>query len=181
MRGTFGKGIDTLKELVGQGRLEGNVEFDQVYAYNQEIGGWDDFMGHDGPKTMTRGHPHFLGGSLTAGADATMEAVADHFLKDGPAAGMIEATERLADTAAATAPVEFGDLADSAHPKVTSDGAVVYDRPPTVGRLDEHQLAAKVVKRGTGDLTRDYLPKDHPAHGTTGPSGHKSEPSIGGK
>lgn len=180
MKGTFGDGVDALKELVGQGHLQGSVEFDQPYAFNQEIGGWEDFLGHEGPKSMTRGHPHFLGGSLTAESDATMQSMADHFLHEGPTVGMIEATERLADTSAAAAPVEFGDLADSAHPEVTSDGAVVYDRPPAVPRLSEEQLAAKVVKRAKGDLVRDYLPKEHPAHGTIGPSSHRPEPVIGG-
>lgn len=180
MKGSFGDRVDALKEIVGQGRLEGSVEFDQLYAFNQEVGYWEDFLGHEGPKEMERGHPHFLGGSLTAEADPIMESMADHFLKEGPTVGMIEGAERLADTSAAAAPVEFGDLADSAHPMVTDDGAVVYDRPPVVPRLDEDQLAAKVVKRGRGDLVRDYLPKDHPAHGTIGPSSHRPEPVIGG-
>lgn len=180
MRGTFGDGCAALKALVPS-RTQGTVEFDQVYAFNQEVGYWEDFLGHEGPKEMERGHPHFLGGSLTGGSDSFMSTIADHLLHDGPVPGMIENAERLADVSAAAAPVEFGDLADSAHPQVTDDGGVVYDRPPAVPRLDEHQLAAKAVKRGRGDYVRDYLPKEHPAHGTTGPSGHKPSPVIGGE
>lgn len=41
------------------------------------------------------------------------------------------------------APVEFGDLRKSGHPKVTKDGATIYDRPPVVGRLSEAELKAK--------------------------------------
>lgn len=166
MKGTFGDGIDELHTLVGRGSLKGSVEFDQVYAFNQHEGYWVDFMGHLGPKTMTRGRPHFLSAPLTAGSDEMMRSVADHLLRDGPVSGMIEATEKLAVESAAAAPVEFGDLADSAHPVVTDDGVVVYDRPPIVPRLDERTLEAKAHKT---DKVRDYLPHDHPAHGTVGP------------
>lgn len=179
MKGTFGEGVDALKELVGSGHLEGTVEFDQVYAFNQHEGLWLDFMGRYGPKVMHRGRPHFLSGPLTGGSEGFMATIAEHTLHDGPALGMIEDVERLADESAAAAPVEFGDLADSAHPKVTSDGAVIYDRPPLVGRLSDTQHAAKAAKRARGDLTRDYLPKHHPAHGTVGPSGAKPKPQIG--
>lgn len=166
MKGTFGEGIDELHKLVGAGTLKGSVEFDQVYAFNQHEGYWVDFMGHLGPKSMQRGRPHFLSAPLTAGSDEMMRSLADHLLKDGPVLGMIEATEKLAVESAAATPVEFGDLADSAHPVVTDDNVVVYDRPPIVPRLDESQLDAKARKT---DKVRDYLPHDHPAHGTVGP------------
>lgn len=168
MKGTFGDGIDELHALVGRGHLQGTVEFDQVYAFNQHEGFWVDFLGRLGPKEMERGRPHFLSGPLTAGADEMMHTVADHLLKDGALSAMVENVLKLAADSAAAAPVEFGDLADSAHPMVTDDGVVVFDQPPIVPRLDEHQIAAKARKR-VGDLTRGYLPKDHPAHGTVGP------------
>jgi hypothetical protein len=179
MPGTFGDRMDELQAIVGEGLLIGHVSFDQVYAVNQHEGDWLNFMGRYGPKTMKRGRPHFLSDPLTGGSNEFMSTIADHVLIDGPTPGMVQDVEQLADESAAEAPVEFGDLAGSAHPQVTDDGALVYDRPPMVPRLSEAELDAKSRKT---DRVRDYLPKDHPLHGTTHPTtAAKPAPVIGGE
>lgn len=166
--GDFADGVDELLARTPL-RLEGKVEFDQVYAFNQHEGRWLNFMGRFGPKAMERGHPKFVEQPLLGGSEGFMRTVADHLLEDGPIAGMIEDVETLADEASAEAPIEFGDLKASAHPTVTADGAIVYDRPPLVPRLSEGQLKAKAAKRA-GDYVRDYLPTSHPLHGTSHPT-----------
>jgi hypothetical protein len=177
---SFSEGIDALQELVGKGHLVGTVEFDQVYAVNQHEGDWVNFMGRYGPKAMEHGRPKFLEQPLLEGATGFMQTVADHTLHDGPAAGMIEDVEKLADESSAEAPVEFGDLKGSAHPVVTSDGSVIYDRPPLIPRLSEGQLAAKASKSAKDDYTRTYLDESHPLHGTTHPTtAPKPEPTVG--
>jgi hypothetical protein len=141
--GSFFEGVDELKELVGSGTLTGKVEFDQVYAWNQHEGRWINFMGHLGPKVMTRGSPQFLAGPLMDLSETMLQTIADHVLVDGPDVGMVQAMEDLAAASAAAAPIEVGVLKGSAHPSVEDDGVVVWDEPPLFERQAEEQLAAE--------------------------------------
>jgi hypothetical protein len=173
MPGDFFEKIDELKDQVGEGHLVGSVEVDQVYAAAQETGVW--VTGPNAGKSI-RNHPggggsHFLGGALLEGSSGYMEEVAKTVLDGGPAKGMEAATEKLGESASAKAPIEFGDLRESAHPTVTDDGSTVYDRPPAAPRLSDEQLDAKARGRTRGDFHRTYLPKDHPSHGTVHPEG----------
>lgn len=80
-----------------------------------------------------------------------MESVAKTVLEPGgPADGMRHAVDHISDQVAVLAPVEFDDLRRSAHPTVTDDGAIVYDRPPEQPRLTEEQLKAKSRLRTLG-------------------------------
>ena len=74
-------------------------------------------------------------------------------LKDGGKGAFIDAAENLAEEGgvATRAPVEFGDLRASGHPTVTSDGEVIYDRPPRQHRQTTDELKAK-------DKAREALP-----------------------
>lgn len=55
---------------------------------------------------------------------------------------MVDNVEDLAGQVATTAPVDLGNLRDSAHPTVTDQGGLVYDRPPAQHRLSEAELRA---------------------------------------
>lgn len=56
---------------------------------------------------------------------------------------MIDNVEDLAHEVQKLAPVEWGDLRNSAHPVVHDRVTVVYDRPPHMRRLTEHELDLK--------------------------------------
>lgn len=145
MSGTFGAGIDRLKERVGHGKLKGSVVVDQVYAFYQHE--HPEFKHPDG------GKPYYLRDPLFEGADGHMQKLARKVLEPGgPAEGMRDVVEDLCRSVYEQAPLEFGDLKGSGHPKVTSAGAVVYDRPPNVGRLSEEELRIK------GELRRLFEP-----------------------
>lgn len=167
MPGTFTEGLAELSEKVGFGVLQGQVEIDQVYAFNIHEGYWLNFMGRDGFKTLVQhtGEGHFLTTPLLALADHMLDQLADAALDGSLLATMAENMEELADAAALITPVEFGDLKESGHPTVTDDGALVYDRPPLVGRLSEAELDAKNRTRpnhGWGESDRSYLEERHP-------------------
>ncbi len=190
-REPFADRVNILQDRIGHGRMVGQVEVDQVYAAVQEAGGWLNFMGQYGPKEI-RNHPGggtspALGPTLHDGATRYMLHLADG-VRDGRESGlldaMVENVEDISDRYRAVAPHEFGGLSESGHPTVTDDGAVVYDRPPEVGRLSPETLKAKGNARGRkqirstarpdGSLTfskvrdyhRTYLPPEHPRHGT---------------
>lgn len=174
MASSFFDRIDELKERVGKGKLTGRVKFDQVYASAQETGTWTS--GPNAGKVIHEhpggGQSHFLGGALLEGKDVYLRSVASSVLDEGgPAQGMREAAEELAKRSSGLAPIEFGDLRESAHPTVESEGAVVFDRPPHIPRLTKEQLKAKDKLRRQGNYARTYLPEDHPSHGTVHPHG----------
>jgi hypothetical protein len=130
---TFFGRMDMLIKQVGEGEVTGTVEFDQAYAHRQhEEMGWM--------------HPHggmaqYLAIPFFALYPTFMSFLADHLLEEGGAeAGMIEAVELLARESASLAPYELGVLRGSAHPFVTHDGELVYDRPPIYPRLPDEVL-----------------------------------------
>ena len=134
---TFGEGIERLKAAVGEGNLKGSVEVDQVYAHYQ----------HENPEFEhpRGGKPYYLRDPLFAKADEYMEKLARRAitdtgseLKEAMAANM----EDLSDQVAIQAPIEFGNLKESGHPKVESDGVTVYDRPPHSPRLSKEEIRA---------------------------------------
>ena len=148
---TFGERIDALKERVGTGDLVGKVTVDQVYAWNQEYGGWLNFMGRYGPKDLHPRHGgeiHFLENSLRDNGSDYLQKLADHLLEErGLYDAMVDDVEHLSAQVAIRAPVETGALRLSGHPTVSDDGAPVYDRAPIVPRLSEAELR---------DRTRTY-------------------------
>lgn len=189
--GDFFEGIDEISERVGHGHVKGQVEFDQVYAFAQHESTWlsGPLAGHVIHDHPGGGGAKYLEQPLLEDTAAFMQHVADRLLDDGTVPAMVENVEKLADTSAARAPVEFGDLRESAHPTVTDDGATVYDRPPLIPRLGEKELAAKAKGRAKGDHRRTYLPPNHPLHGTLhevhgGTHSHtkvpKPAPTVGG-
>lgn len=128
----FADRIRELSALVGDGKLVGSVEVDQVYAKYQH-------------EDLTLSHPRgggarFLANPMYDGYHQYLQGIAEATLTEGPAAPMSDAMEHLSDQIEQTAPVEFGNLRESGHPTVTSDGETVYDRPPIQRRLTDREL-----------------------------------------
>jgi hypothetical protein len=148
--GDFAARIDELKELVGDGTCVGEVERDQVYAHYQEAR--LDLRHPNG------GGPMYQEGTLYQKASEYLETIAGTVLDAGPNQGMIDAMEQFAGDSGEACPKELDLLARSDHPTVTSNGAVVYDRAPEVGRLSKEELKAlaKLRPGHQSDLVRGH-------------------------
>lgn len=134
----FDERMAELAELVGSGNLAGSVEVDQVYAQFQ----------HEGLdlKHPNGGQAKYLEEPLYANADSYMERLADAVLEGGLDQAMIQNVENLSGEVEKKAPIDLGNLRESGHPVVTSNGVTVYDRPPIQRRLTEEEL--KALKSG---------------------------------
>jgi len=155
MGGDFFDRIDELADAVGRGSLTGKVKVDQVYAHyihegvNRHTGA--PLVMHEG------GQAHFLRDPLFEGSDKRMESLAARAITPEGSElreAMIDGMEDLSDDVFDLAPREFGDLRASGHPTVTDDGAVVYDRPPHVPRLNDDDLRAKHEVRSLFNFRR---------------------------
>lgn len=138
MAGTFAENIDKLIESVGHGSLKGSVEVNQIYAHYQ----------HEHPefKHPEGGKSYYLRDPLFENHDKYMRHLAEKAITaEGSSItdGMKDNMENLSRGVFDQAPLEFGDLKGSGHPKITSDGVTVYDRPPNVHRLSKEDLRAK--------------------------------------
>lgn len=132
---SFDTAAAALADSVGDGDLVGDLDRDQVYAQfqhetpglNHPVGDWKY---QEGP--LYERHGDYL------------QTVADHVhdLARGPAEAMADVVEQLDSDTGARTPKDLTILAHSGHPVVTSDGQVVYDRPPEVPRLTEAELDA---------------------------------------
>lgn len=140
---TFEARLDELAEKVGEGRLTGSVEVDQVYAQYQ----------HEGLdlRHPRGGQAKYLEQPLYENYGDYYRALADNVLEGSLAAAMEDNVEDLSGHVFDLAPVEFYDLRGSGHPTVSSDGEVVYDRPPIQARLTPAELRAKDRLRALGD------------------------------
>lgn len=146
MPGDFFERIDELADRVGDGNLEGKIEVDQIYAHYQ----------HEG---LDLRHPRggealYLQRPTLGDASQHMQKIADRTLQpEGPKGGMKDVVEDISRAVSVRAPVDFNNLRRSAHPTVTDNGAVVYDRPAEQRRLTEAELEALGDLRD-GDRTR---------------------------
>lgn len=150
--GSFDEQIRKLQGDVGH-RWEGTVNVDQVYAAPMERGFWvsGPLAGHTN-EPRHGGETHFLANSLADHQDAYLQRAADRLLSDhGTLSAMVDNVEDLGGQVATRAPVEWGDLRESAHPAVTKDGATVFDRPAAVPRLSPGELAEKKRRTPGGD------------------------------
>lgn len=132
MAGDFGARIDELKALVGEGNLVGQVNVDQVYS-------------HYIHERLDLNHPRggqakFLETALYSNASEYMNGIADKVLEGGARDGMVDAVEKLGKHSGELTPKLLTLLAHSDHPKVTDNGAVIYDRSPEVPRLSDAEL-----------------------------------------
>lgn len=150
----FSEGIDELKEIIGDGVLKATNTVNQVYAAPQSRGFWET-----GPLAGVhiRNHPgggieDFLGSQIQGtGMRDMLTWVAQAIGEKRPIA------ESAADTVddyirgvRNLAPKQTGNLSKSGAGQVTSDGVVVYDRPPEVPRMSKEQLKALNTSRQAG-------------------------------
>jgi hypothetical protein len=140
---TFDQRMSDLAERVGDGALTGTVEVDQVYARYQHEG-LD--LKHPGG-----GRAKYLEQPLYDRHRDYLQRLADDVLGAGFLTdAMVDNMESLSLEVYDNAPWEFHDLRASGHPKVTSGGMVLYDRPPNVHRLTGPELRAKSHLRSLG-------------------------------
>lgn len=134
-KGDFQQSMDVLIEQA-QGHWKGSVEVDQVYAHYQEV--------HPEFRHPRGGQAFYLRDSIYLGQH--LRTIAEHLIDDSGVnveKALVTVVENISKGVAHRAPVEFDDLRRSAHPKVTVDGATVYDRPPEVRRLGPVELRLK--------------------------------------
>ena len=132
---TFSERIAELRKMIGSGRITASCEVDQVYAKRQH-----EDVSYRHPRG---GQAKYLQKPLMDKYRTYLEDYARTVLKDGGDGAMQRAATDLADEVALNAPREFGDLMRSAHPQVTRDGRVTFDRPPFQARLTKEELKAK--------------------------------------
>jgi hypothetical protein len=141
--GTYVAGLDRFLAQFGRGDLVMRCRVDQVYAKYQELR--DDLVLHGG------GQHHYLRDTIFDSGH--LQTLADHTITpDGSQIrrGAVQVAEDLVHGVFTRAPFEFGDLRASGAPRVTDDGAVIYERPPNVHRLTESELRAKHSLRRLG-------------------------------
>jgi len=127
-----------LSDEVGHGKLVGRVECDQVYAKYQHE--------RTDLKHPNGGTHHYLSGPLFENVHKYMSDLAASVVVSVGSElpyQMERTMEDLAWKAQKRAPIEWGDLANSMHPSVTSRGQVIYDRPPYQRRLSSEELREK--------------------------------------
>lgn len=134
----FLKKTSHLLDQVGDGDLTAKIEVDQVYAQYQ----------HEGLdlKHPQGGEAHFLINAFTAKESTVMHDLAESAVttEGSNLEGQMEkSVEQVSTEAANRTPKEWGDLANSMHPTVTSGEETTYDRPPKARRLTEAELKAK--------------------------------------
>lgn len=142
--GDFTERMEALAERVGEGKLVGNVEVNQVYAkYQHERldlkhprGGQAKYL-YTPLMLKHRDYLNNLSNNLTN-------------LERAMAGNMEDLSQKVFEYA----PREFHDLRRSGHPMVFSGGAQVYNRPPTINRLSESELRVKNRLRARGWVGR---------------------------
>jgi hypothetical protein len=118
--------------------VTGSVVVDQIYAHYQHA--------HPEFKHPRGGEAFYLSTPLFGKMGEYYRWIADEAITTKGVdlrVGMVRAVEDLSTEVYHRAPWEFDDLRRSAHPTVTEDGTVTYDRLPEVGRLSDADLKAK--------------------------------------
>lgn len=142
MAGTFEARTQILLDKHEGGKLRGEVIVDQVYAQYQH-------------ETLHLKHPaggkaKFLWDPVRDDANKALQQLAARTLWGNIDVAMIRATERWSRGVFEQAPLEFGDLKASAHPRVKKGGKLIYDRPPAAKRLSESEIEIKRELRSYG-------------------------------
>lgn len=137
--GTFVDRVQTLRNNVGRGHVQGKVEVNQRYAADQE---WHDEYDHpDGGKAF------YLRDPLYSNLPLYMSKAARGLLSEdgkGFTEAVMDSMEHLSTEGVfAQAPWEFADLRASGHPYVMRDGDIIHDRPPHVLRLTDAEISEK--------------------------------------
>lgn len=142
MTSTFDAKTREIGALVGDGKLVGKVEVNQIYALAIHSGYW-----RTGPlagvnnRPRNGGETHFLTNGLTKNRERYLRNLAAGALEpEGLLGAMTENVEDLARYVYEHAPRDKDALRNSAHPTVRDHGEIVYDRPPVIPRLSKEQL-----------------------------------------
>lgn len=141
MSDTFDERMTLLRELVGKGITEGEVEVNQVYAHYQDSG-----EGPNGKPAATFEHPRggiagYLSDTLTGMGPEVAQRWADSISEERPmTAATIESVDELVEDVHTLAPREFWLLRNSASGKVSDDGRVVFDKPALMPRATQMEL-----------------------------------------
>ena len=138
------EGIQDLIDRTGGPKIEAKVTVNQPYAqdqhetlyYRHASGGMAKYL--ETPLLVE--HPYwiqdFADGLLRRGADTVQ--------------GWADVGRELKDSVKETAPIDFGDLRNSAGLVVKEGGSIQIDEPPIQGRLSEAELDAKDYMRSMG-------------------------------
>lgn len=165
MGGTFRRRIDELINATGEGKLVGAVTVSQIYAHYQ----WahPEFNHPDGGEAFYLDLYRHLNDYMARLARSAITAEGSDIEEV-----MAECMEHLSDDVFIRAPWEFGDLRNSGHPTVKSDGELIYDRPPRAARQTEQELEEKARLRNQFDPDRYTKTGAHAHHST--PAAHAS-------
>jgi hypothetical protein len=141
------KAIDGIQDLIDRTagpRLKSTVMVNQPYAQDQH-------------ETLYYKHPRggqakFLETPLFANHPKWIQKFANDLLKSNSDAeqGWAKVGRSLKNEVPKTAPVEFGDLRQSAGLVVQSGSSTVVNEPPVQPRLNESELDAKDYMRSMG-------------------------------
>lgn len=137
-------GIAELIERTGGPKVKATVTVNQPYAQDQH-------------ETLYYRHPRggrakYLESPLMESHPKWLQTFANKFLnsKKDTESVWADVGRSLADAVPKNAPLEFGDLRNSAGLVVKAGGSVVVDEPPKQPRLSEAELDAKDFMRSMG-------------------------------
>lgn len=139
------RGIQQLIDNTGGPDIKASVVVDQVYAELQH-----EALEFRHPRG---GRAKYLESPMFEGHRNWIQAFAEHLLlKQGTAERRwaVHVGRPLRDVVKKNAPVEFGDLRQSASLRVTAGGTVVLDEPAEQPRLSDASLEAKDHLRANG-------------------------------
>lgn len=142
MVSTFNERITELQGIVGNGNLTMKVKIDQVYARYQH-------------ERLDLRHPRggqakYLQAPLFAEHPKYYQRMANNLYRvGGLRRAMIYNVESLGRSARRLAPVEMGDLRNSANMKVYDRGRITFDKGPVQHRLTKAEERVKSRLRPT--------------------------------
>lgn len=141
---TASQRIQELIDRTAGPKIKATVTVDQVYAEIQH-----EALEFNHPRG---GQAKYLEEPMFAGHGAWFQEFADGLLREGSRAdeGWADVGRNLKDVVATHAPVEFGDLRQSAALQVRAGSAVVADEPARQPRLTDQELHAKDFMRHLG-------------------------------
>lgn len=146
--GTFVDRMQELSKLVGTGKVETIVRFDQAYAGRQERNLLNNHPRGGGPK--------FLHNAIVGEHRTHIERVAMELFRGNTQVLYIRLGENVANRAAASAPIELGNLRQSGAVKVKVGGRNIYVREAAQRRLTRTELNSRVREHHVNRLRRRF-------------------------
>lgn len=146
--GSFVSRMEELSKLVGAGKVETSVRFDQAYAGRQERNLLNNHPRGGGPK--------YLHNALINEHRTHMERVAMELFRGNTQVLYIRLGENISTKAAANAPIELGNLRQSGSVKVKVGGRNIYVREAARRRLTRTELNSRVRQHHIDRLQRRF-------------------------